>query len=158
MTKEKKHAYTRRITLANKTQMITILYEMVLDYISEAEECLEYDDKTGFIEGLRRAMNCIDELIHSLNVNYELGNNLLALYLFEKKQIIRSIGKLSKDGLSHVTGTFEQLHEAYLSLEKEDGEDALMINVPKVYAGLTYGKGRLQESISGDLVSRGYMA
>ena len=35
MTQEKIQVYTRRITMANKTQMITILYEMVLDYLAE---------------------------------------------------------------------------------------------------------------------------
>ena len=158
MTKEQIHAYTRRITMANKTQMITILYEMVLDYISDAKESLENSDEKGFLEGLSRAMNCIDELIHSLNVNYELGNNLLALYLFEKRQIIKAAAKVSGEELIHVTNTCEKLHEAYLTLEAENKEEAIMINVPKVYVGLTYGKGRLQESIAGDFVSRGYMA
>ena len=158
MTQEKIRIYTRRITMANKTQMITILYEMVLDYISEAEKSLENDDEKGFSEGLFRAMSCVDELIHSLNLDYELGKNLLAIYLFEKKQIIRASVKMSNDELLHVRNTFEKLHEAYLSLEAENNEEALMVNVPKVYAGLTYGKGRLEESVTGNLMSRGYMA
>ena len=158
MTQEKIRIYTRKIAMANKTQMITILYEMVLEYISEAEEALENNDEKGFTEGLFRAMNCIDELIHSLNVNYELGRNLLSLYLFEKKQIIRASVKISRDELIHVRNTFEKLHEAYLTLEAENNEEALMVGVPKVYAGLTYGRGRLEESITGNIMSRGYMA
>ena len=158
MTKEQIHTYTRKITMANKTQMITIIYEMVLDYIDDAKESLKNNDEKGFLEGLSRAMNCIDELIHSLNVNYELGNNLLALYLFEKKQIIKAAAKVSSEELIHVINTFKKLHEAYLLLETENKEESIMINVPKVYVGLTYGKGRLQESIAGDFVSRGYMA
>lgn len=158
MTQDKIHTYTRKIAMANKTQMITILYEMVLDYINDAEDSLENSDEKGFLEGLSRAMNCIDELIHSLNVEYELGNNLLALYLFEKKQIIKAMAKVSDEELIHVTNTFEKLHEAYLTLEAQNKEEALMRNVPKVYAGLTYGRGRLEESITGNLMSRGYMA
>ena len=158
MTQDKIRTYTRRITMANKTQMITILYEMVLDYIKEAEDSLDDHDEKGFSEGLSKAMNCIDELIHSLNMDYELGKNLLALYLFEKKQIIRAAVKISNEGLPHVKNTFEKLHEAYLCLETENKEEALMMNVPKVYAGLTYGKGCLEESITGNLMSRGYMA
>ena len=144
--------------MANKTQMITILYEMVLDYISEAEEAFGNSDDQGFSDGLSKAMNCIDELIHSLNLDYELGKNLLALYLFEKKKILRSLVKKDSEELIHVRNTFAKLHEAYLSLEMENNEEALMINVPKVYAGLTYGKGCLEESITGNYLSRGYMA
>ena len=33
MTKELKQEYTRKITQANKTQLITILYEMLLIYV-----------------------------------------------------------------------------------------------------------------------------
>ena len=158
MTKEKIRGYTRRITMANKTQMITILYEMVLDYICEAEDSLELHDENGFSGSLSKAMSCIDELIHSLNVKYELGRNLLALYLFEKKQIIKASARISSEELVHVKRTFEKLHEAYLELETKNNEEALMMNVPKVYAGLTYGRGRLEESITGNLMSRGYMA
>ncbi|WP_026492890.1 flagellar export chaperone FliS [Butyrivibrio sp. XPD2002] len=158
MTQEKIQVYTRRITMANKTQMITILYEMVLDYLAEAKDALELDDKKGFSEGLSKAMNCIDELIHSLNLNYELGKNLLALYLFEKRQILIATAKNSDEELDHVNKTFEALHSAYVQLEKMNNDEALMTNVPKVYAGLTYGKGNLKESFADNVMSRGYMA
>ena len=158
MTQEKIHAYTRKISMANKTQLITILYEMVLDYISEAEDFLEIGDDKGFSEGLSKAMNCIDELIHSLNMNYELGNNLLALYLFEKRQILIATARKSDEELEHVNRTFKALHSAYVQLEKMNDDEALMTNVPKVYVGLTYGKGKLKESITDNIMSRGYMA
>ena len=158
MTQEKIHAYTRRISMANKTQLITILYEMVLDYISEAEDSLNNNNDKGFSEGLSKAMNCIDELIHSLNMNYELGNNLLALYLFEKRQLLIAAARKSDEELEHVNRTFKSLHSAYVQLEKMNDDEALMTNVPKVYVGLTYGKGKLKESITDNIMSRGYMA
>ncbi|MBE5844777.1 MAG: flagellar protein FliS [Butyrivibrio sp.] len=158
MKQEKIQAYTRRITMANKTQMITILYEMVLDYIEEAEEEFESGNNNGFIESAGKAMNCIDELIHSLNLEYELGRNLLGLYLFEKRQLLRAVGKLNLENIPHVKKTFTNLHEAYLKLETMDTEKSVMTNVPKVYAGLIYGRGKLTETISADTYGRGYMA
>ena len=158
MTQEKIMAYTRRITMANKTQMITILYEMVLEYIEEAQDAFDLDDEQGFGEGLGRAMNCIDELIHSLNLNFELGNNLLGLYLFEKRQLLRAVARYSDEDIPHVVKTFTNLHEAYLQLEKMDDEKAVMTNVPKVYAGLTYGRGQLRETVQESELVRGFMA
>ena len=38
MTRELKQEYTRKITQANKTQLITILYEMLMIYVEEAKE------------------------------------------------------------------------------------------------------------------------
>ena len=40
MTRELKQEYTLRITQANKTQLITILYEMALLYVDEAKAAL----------------------------------------------------------------------------------------------------------------------
>ena len=109
MTQEKIREYTLRITMANKTQMITILYEMVLDYIEEAKSAIAEGDEKAYLEDIARANNCIDELIHSLNLKYELGNNLLGLYLFEKRQLIKAAGKLDPEILAHVSKTFNNL-------------------------------------------------
>ena len=158
MTKDKIQYYTYKITTANKTQMITILYEMVLDYIAEAEECLDDGDVKGFTEGLTRASSCIDELRRSLHLEYDLARDLFSLYLFEKKQLIRASGKLDKEILAHVKKTFRAFFEAYKKIENMDNEKAIMQNVPRVYAGLTYSKNSLSESLSGDLRSRGLKA
>lgn len=158
MTREKIQAYTRRITMANKTQMITILYEMVLDYIDDAKTAYEDDDTNMYTEYMYRAMSCIDELIHSLNIGYELGRVLLELYLFEKRTLISCTVKMDEGKLNHVIKTFDSLRAAYTELEKKDEESAVMTNVPKVYAGLTYGRGTLSESIMGNVSSRGFMA
>ena len=40
MTLEKKQEYTLKITQANKTQMITIIYEMVMDYLNDTIDAL----------------------------------------------------------------------------------------------------------------------
>ena len=36
MTQEKKQEFTLKISQANKTQLITILYEMVIEYLNDA--------------------------------------------------------------------------------------------------------------------------
>ena len=81
MTREVKQEFTLRITQANKTQLITILYEMVLLYINEAEEALDAGDKTEFKSAVRKIRGCMNELTASLNFDYELAQNLLQLYL-----------------------------------------------------------------------------
>ena len=90
MTPEQKQDYTRRITHANKTGLITILYDMTLDYLADGCSCFENGDTDGFDRELSRADACIDELIRSVNINYELGRNLLSLYIFEKGELRRA--------------------------------------------------------------------
>jgi len=41
MTKELKQEYTLRISRANKSELVVILYEMLIDYIDEAKENLD---------------------------------------------------------------------------------------------------------------------
>ena len=55
MTRELKQEYTRKITQANKSQLITILYEMLLIYVEEAADAHEKEDRGGFREGIRKA-------------------------------------------------------------------------------------------------------
>ena len=79
MTRELKQEYTLRITQANKTQLITILYEMVLIYIDEAEAALSEDDRTEYKSAIRKIRGCMNELTASLNLEYDLAQNLLQL-------------------------------------------------------------------------------
>ena len=85
MTKELKQEFTLRITQANKTQLITILYEMVLLYLEEAKAAIDADDKTECKAAIRKIRGCMDELIASLHLEYELAQNLLQLYLYINK-------------------------------------------------------------------------
>ena len=85
MTLEKKQEFTLKISEANKTQMITIIYEMVMYYLDEAIENIGIGKKEDAQKSLMRAQNCIDELIHSLNMEYELARNLFQIYIFSKR-------------------------------------------------------------------------
>ena len=67
MTRELKQQYTLRISQANKTQMVVILYEMLLIYIEEARMAHGQEDRAGFKEGIRKARGCVKELMESLH-------------------------------------------------------------------------------------------
>ena len=63
MTKECKQQFTLRITQANSTQLIVILYEMTLQYLADGEQAA---DDAGLAEAVHRARGCIKELLNSL--------------------------------------------------------------------------------------------
>ena len=91
MKKEKKQEFTLRITKANKTQMIVILYDMVLEYLKDSLESLEKEEFKEFKWNIERAKDCIDELLNSLNYNYEIAGILRGLYFFYKITRINTI-------------------------------------------------------------------
>ena len=55
MTTDKKQNFTRRITQANKTQLVVIVYEMLLVYLEDAFVAFHEQNKEEFKENLRMA-------------------------------------------------------------------------------------------------------
>ena len=86
MKKEKKQEFTLRITRANKTQMIVILYDMVLEYLKDSLEELDKENFKEFKWNVERAKDCLDELLNSLNLEYEIAGILRGLYFFYKRE------------------------------------------------------------------------
>lgn len=158
MTQEKKQEYTLRITQANKTQMITILYEMVIDYISEARDLIARGQKEEASVKLGYAQNCIDELIRSVNLSMELGRMLHKIYIFSKKELTIAGVNYSQSRIKRVEKNFRSLHTAYKELESYDKSGPTMGNTQSVYAGLTYGKYSLNEDVAASSYNRGLMA
>ena len=156
MTAELKQEYTLRITQANKTQLITILYEMVLLYIDEAENALDAGNKTEFRSAIRKIRGCMDELTDSLNLDYELAQNLLQLYLYVNRELVKASSHYDKENLEHVRLVIGPLHKAYEQIEDQDTSGPVMGNTQTVYAGLTYGRSTLTENLSDPAANRGF--
>lgn len=158
MTFEKKQEFTLKITQANKTQMITILYEMVIYYLDEAIDLIGIGRKDEAERSLLNAQCCIDELIGSLNLDYELAQNLYQIYIFSKRELTVAGATFSIHRIWRVQKNFKNLHEAYATMEKEDTSGSIMGNTQKVYAGLTYGRYSLNEDVTALSGRRGLMA
>lgn len=158
MTRELKQQFTLKITQANKTQLVVILYEMLLTYIEEAESAHEKEDREGFREGIRKARGCLNELMASLHFEYEPAMNLLQLYLYANRELVRADIRNGIEELEHVKKIMEKLHEAYRKVSEQDSSDPVMSNAQTVYAGLTYGKNTLTESLADQGSNRGFRA
>ncbi|MCM1039986.1 MAG: flagellar export chaperone FliS [Roseburia sp.] len=156
MTKELKQEFTLRITQANKTQLITILYEMVLLYVKEAEDALETGDKRAYKDAIRKIRDCMNELTMSLHLEYELARNLLQLYLYISRELVQASIHFEKENLAHIKSVIKQLHKAYKQIEPQDVSGPVMGNTQAVYAGLTYGRNTLTESVGDPAGNRGF--
>ena len=156
MTKELKQEYTLRITQANKTQMITILYEITLLYLDEAKEALDMEDKAAFKNAVRKIRGCMNELTASLHFEYELAQNLLQLYLYINRELVQASIHYEKENLAHIETIIRQLHDAYEQIEGQDVSGPVMGNTQTVYAGLTYGRNTLTENIADPAANRGF--
>lgn len=156
MTKELKQEYTLRITQANKTQLITILYEMVLLYIDEAKEALDADSRTDYKMSIRKIQGCMNELLESLHLEYDLAQRLLQLYLYINRELAQALIHYNMEPLEHVRMVIGELQKAYKKIEDQDQSGPVMGNIQTVYAGLTYGRSTLTESIADPAANRGF--
>lgn len=157
MTKELKQQYTLRITQANKTELIVILYDMMLSYIDEAKEAHEREDRAAFHDAVRKIRGCNQELLASLHLEYEPAMNLLSLYLYVNRELARADIHFDMVCLEHVSLVVSGLREAYAVLAEQDKSGAVMQNTQTVYAGLTYGRGELTENMADQGSNRGFL-
>ncbi len=156
MTKELKQEYTLKITQANKTQLITILYEMILVYSGEGRAAHAKEDRLGFREAIRKARGCVNELLVSLNFEQSLAMNFLQLYLYVNRELARAEVRNIAEPLDHIEKVIGGLHKAYVKLGEMDTSGPVMENVQTVYAGLTYGKNNLNENLADQGFDRGF--
>lgn len=156
MTDEKKQEFTLRISQANKSQLVVILYELFFYYIDEAQEAWEKEDKKGFSKGLWRAQDCLEELIASLNMEQELAQAILKVYFFVSGRIGAACGSGKKEPLSDGVRLMRSLYETYKADTAGDDSPPVMNHSQTVYAGLTYGKNTLTESLEDGSGNRGF--
>lgn len=158
MTKECKQQFTLRITQANPTEMIVILYEMLLCYLDEAQSALEAVDVVEFKNAVRKARGCINELMMSLDMRYEPAPHLMQLYLYCTKKLANAEVRREEEGLCHIRKVIEPLRDAYGQIAEQNTSGPVMGNSQAVYAGLTYGHSSLTENMADQGANRGMRA
>ena len=157
MTNEKKQEFTRRISQANSTQMVVILYDMGLEYIADAVKAAADNDFDSYQIFIGRLQGCISELCFSLNYEYEIAQNLRSLYDFCVRRIAAAQVKRDASILDEVKRVLAPLRDAYEKVVPYNKGGSVMGNSETVYAGLTYGKGDINESLVSQS-NRGFLA
>ena len=88
-----------------------------------------------------------------------ISHYLRQLYVFAYRELCQGIANRDPEQLNHATDIFEALLPSFKEVAKQDDSEAVMKNVQTIYAGLTYGRGTLNETIdSGADANRGFEA
>lgn len=156
MTDTMKQEYTLRISQANRTELTVIVYEMLLCYMKEAEQKYDANLRDEYRNAIKKAINCTRELLSSLDYEYEIAMGLAQLYHYVEKELILADALNKKEGIKNAEMVITGLQQSYATLGKEDKSAPIMQNTQAVYAGLTYGKKELTESLDRNGGSRGF--
>ena len=147
-----------RISQANSSRLVEIVYDMFLSYTKEA---LAQDAKSeGYHRSISHARGCLSELIDSLHMESEgaaLARNYNSLYRFAEKQLILADLRRDPELLKEPLSIMQRLRDAWSEVAKQDRSAPLMKNTDVVYAGMTYGKHDVMTGSSAPGTNRGYL-
>lgn len=157
MNKDSIQAYSKRIAQANRSELVVITYEIIIENIKIAQE--KFEDKVEFTSVLDKAQSFLRELMVSLDFEYKISYELMSLYIFVNKILIEAKQKDSIENLPRIQKIMEDLLSSFREVSKQDNSAPLMQNTQKVYAGLTYGRNDVNETaFAGNEEHRGFRA
>ncbi|MBQ8971155.1 MAG: flagellar protein FliS [Lachnospiraceae bacterium] len=158
MTKELIQDYTLKISQANPSGIIVLVYDIADQYIKDALSAFDAGNYEEYQTNCKNACRCVEDLLQALNYQYELAFPLMRLYVFINREIsvasvMNRVEELlsARDLLLSLKGAFEEV-------AKQDTSEPALYNTQTVYAGLTYGKNQLNESVADPKGSRGITA
>lgn len=159
MEKEKLNAYAARVTQANRSELVVIMYEAFLDSVEEAEKMLEQDDVAGCERETERARGFLTELMGSLDFTYEISHYLRRIYVYAYRELCQGLALRDSERLQQAANAIRKLYPAFTEVAKQDDSEPVMQNAQAVYAGLTYGKDSLNENVGVEVnINRGFQA
>lgn len=154
---EQKKEYTARIAQANRSELVVIIYELFLVAMEDAEKSFAKGELSQGVKYIKRAEGFVQELMGSLDRRYTIAEELMRLYRYVYEQLIFSAIRQKMVNGDTVKEVMGKLKEAFMQVAKEDKSGPVMENTQQLYAGLTYGKGSLNEVLlSGNESNRGY--
>lgn len=159
MTKEQIKEYTLRTTQANQSGLVMVLFEIENIFLDDALRCYEESDTDGFLKNLEQARKAHNELMAAMNPRDINGYRVWSLLRYMYRLLANAMVKREPIELDRVAGMMDKLREGFAAVCEKDDEPPVMKNTHQVYAGLTYGRGSLNESYgTADYSNRGFKA
>lgn len=159
MTNEQIKEFTLRTSQANHSGLILVLTDMDKIYISDAIAAYDTGDMEQYKKYIELARKTHNELMDTMNPANQQGRNVLKVLRYIYGLLVSSRIKCVPCELDRCIGMLDTLRVAFERLHSIDSEGPVMKNTHRVYAGLTYGKGVLNESLgNADYANRGFTA
>ena len=155
MTGQEINGYAVKISQANKTELIVIMYEMAIKYIDDGMAALENNNVEEYRLNLKKSKAVINELTSVLDMTQVISFELRSLYIFMNNVLVRADIRVETEELIRVRGMLVKLSNAFSKVSKDDRSGPVMENTQQLYAGLTYSKNSLNEDLYSD-INRGF--
>ena len=160
MKAESVKIFIRRITSANKSEIIVIIYDIIEENLALAKKALAEGDGETYRNEIKQAISFVKELLVSLDMNYEVSKNLASLYIYVSRCLNFALVSGKKEEIEAAEKVLRKLGDSFREVAKTDESKPVMENTQRVYAGITYGRGLdLDETlVAPAMESRGFRA
>ena len=157
MTKEQIQEFTLRTTQENHSGLILVLTDIVRVYMSEALSFYKEGNADEYFKSVELCKRALNELIDCFNPGDLLAYRVVSILRFIYDKLVMSAVRGVPQELDRCASMLDNLRIGFVKLHEIDTDGPVMKNTHQVYAGLTYGKGYLNESV-GDTSKRGFTA
>ncbi|MGN0151883.1 MAG: hypothetical protein ACI39Q_05360 [Wujia sp.] len=156
MTKEQIREFTLRTTQENHSGLILVLCDIERVYISDAIAAYD-EDVDCYMKNMELAKRAHNELMSCFDPADPRGRSVLNVLRFIYGKLVASTVRRSPQDIDRCVVMLDTLRVGFEHLHEIDTDGPVMQNTHRVYAGLTYGKGVLNENALGvDYSSRGF--
>lgn len=157
MKNELKQELTRRLCECNNGGLVLVMYDIYFGFSDDVKAALALNERAALKKAVADVQAALDELIGALDFKYPLAGQLYPLYSYCKRLFSTVLYALDVSLVDEADGIMKKLRSNFETVAAGDKSAPLMDNAQKVYAGMTYGKGRLTESFINDN-NRGFLA
>lgn len=146
MTKERINEYVLRVSQANTSQLHVILQDIIIERLQESLTIYEDAGREAYAAYMKKTQQFMQELMAGLNIGSAVAKEVLSIYLYVNEKIIASYIQRQPVNTEQLISIMQRLRASFGTVSEQDSEEPIMKNTQQVYAGLTYGKGYLNES------------
>jgi len=146
MTQELQKEFARRISVANRVELTVVVYDLIVECLNDCEKSFNGNDLDAFRHDIKKAQRFLCELMSTLDLSIPIGVTLLRLYEFVQRIVVKCDVSGTLEELDVAKRIIGRLRDSFAQITDEDKEGPVMTNTEPVYAGLTYGKGKLNET------------
>ncbi|CAM3692624.1 flagellar export chaperone FliS [Cohnella lubricantis] len=119
MNGQAQQAYLQmQVKTASPGELTLMLYNGCIRFMKQAQHCIETRDYAGKNQYIQKAQNIIEELLITLDPQYEISANLADLYRFMQSQLVEANIRLQVDSLQSCINLMTELKDTWAEAVK----------------------------------------
>ncbi len=116
------NVYSRdKVLTASPVELIIMLYDEAIKQLKVAELAIEEKRYDKANTSLQKTQDIVDELTKCLDLNVSIGKDLLEIYEFVCKSIIKINATKDKEKIAPIIDILTDLREAWIGVKQKAG-------------------------------------